>query len=178
MAPRPSDGELLPLFATKQSTTNLMCLPRLIEEIREGSANPRATPHMSDRLGAFQQAWERGSASICPICRLRPAAKDEKICRECRVRRSGSGKNRNPKQTAFLAEIADENGRAALIVARFGLRDWLNGKLVHTMLVTEPHGARATLESLEEFRDLVFDAPLREWCDDRSTARISPSTSR
>jgi hypothetical protein len=68
-----------------------------------------------------------------------------------------------------LSEIADGNGRAALLVARIGLHDWLNGKMVRTMFVTEPHGIRKTVEALDAFADLpregdsCFDPDLWTW---------------
>ena len=48
----------------------------------------------------------------------------------------------NPGQTPYLSEIADDqNRRVAMVVAKFGLEKWLNGDMVRTTLITEPHGS-------------------------------------
>ena len=50
----------------------------------------------------------------------------------------------------------DGNKRAALIVARFGLNNWLNGDMVRTMFVTEVNGIEReiiSLGSVKQFED-------------------------
>jgi len=58
-------------------------------------------------------------------------------CKHCWQRRTSGIKTwlSDPTKTIWLDEIADHNGRIALIVAKFGLESWLSGDLVQTMLV-------------------------------------------
>jgi len=51
-------------------------------------------------------------------------------------------------QTVFIDEIIDEHQGAALIVAQFGLNDWLNGKMIRTLFVSEAKGIQREIESL------------------------------
>ena len=72
----------------------------------------------------------------------------------------------------------DGNKRAALIVARFGLNNWLNGDMVRTMFVTEVNGIEReiiSLGSVKQFEDgdkeLKSISPAR-----RTTTRESKKT--
>jgi hypothetical protein len=177
--------ELLPSFASSQEAgTDLTCLPKLIEEIRETSAIPvNARPGASESLQAihsqFEHDWKGRAEAICPVCGMRPAKRRSGVsaaksveCTECIRRRSATKHFRNPEQTVFLSDIADGKGRVALVVARFGLRDWLNGKLVRTMFVTEPQGIKKTLLALESIPDLTkgpdWASGLEAWVKSRS----------
>ncbi|HPC93118.1 MAG TPA: CRISPR-associated protein Csx11, partial [Myxococcota bacterium] len=76
--------------------------------------------------------WE-----ICPVCRLRPKLENQDACEHCENRRQGrvTAWRNEPQTTIWMDELADANGRVALIVGKFGLEDWLSGNLVQTMLV-------------------------------------------
>lgn len=97
--------------------------------------------------------------TLCPICRLRPAKnKDIKICDVCNGRRTGI--DLCNEETPFIDEIVDKNGRAALIVARFGLDEWLSGRMVRTLFVTEADGIKkeiGNLVTVEQFKALEKD---------------------
>lgn len=97
----------------------------------------------------WQQQWDtvgEGAWELCPVCRLRPMKEHAEACEHCESRR-GSRIDEwlgNPHRTIWMDEIADHNGRVALIVGKFGLDDWLSGDLVQTMLVrAEPNNPGA-----------------------------------
>jgi len=101
------------------------------------------------------------NAEICTVCGQRPVgyiesglepwvtrqkAKDRNVCGVCLNRRGRRARDwaRNVKadeekigpfeRTIWTDEVADDNGRFALVVGRFVLAGWLDGKLVPTML--------------------------------------------
>lgn len=64
-------------------------------------------------------------------------ARSRNICRICLVRRgrrSQSWLDSGLKGTIWTDEVADQNGRLALIVGSLGLDDWLNGDLLDTLM--------------------------------------------
>jgi hypothetical protein len=100
-------------------------------------AKPMTVENLSP---CWQDKWESlpgGRWEICPICRLRPMKEGNEACEHCWERRRsriGAWKQ-DPTSTIWMDEIADGNGRVALIVGKFGLDDWLSGELVRTLLV-------------------------------------------
>jgi len=68
---------------------------------------------------------------ICPVCRINYKEKGEERCQNCNKRyRSRVNNWKEEKQdkieTIWLDEVADKNGRVALIVGQFDLRKWLS----------------------------------------------------
>jgi hypothetical protein len=69
------------------------------------------------------------------------AADERKVCGPCLKRREGRSEvwatnaDGSFTRTIWIDEVADNNGRFALVVGRFDLGGWLDGKLVSTMLV-------------------------------------------
>lgn len=89
--------------------------------------------------------WQNTSADVCPVCGLRPQgpgdkAKARKVCDVCERRRADRAEAwaKALSTTIWTDEVADVNGRLALIVGQFDLDDWLNGKMVQTLTVTDP----------------------------------------
>lgn len=83
-------------------------------------------------------AWKERHNQICPICGLRPCVSQQlNYCQVCRDRRQGRVQQWVQVQntTIWLDEVADSNGRLALITGSFDLTNWLNGNLVETLLV-------------------------------------------
>ncbi len=108
-------------------------------EARQALAQPfdsqNYSPYWQELWTGQQEGKER---EICPICRLRPMGEGrEKGCSDCLERRRSRILNwqENPGHTIWMDEIADHNGRVALLVGKFGLDDWLSGEMVQTMLV-------------------------------------------
>lgn len=84
--------------------------------------------------------WSNGSQDRCGVCQLRPQgwgaagtkALERKVCGICEERREDRSQQwaENLRSTIWLDEVADANGRVALIVGRFGLEHWLDGQTV------------------------------------------------
>lgn len=82
----------------------------------------------------------------CQVCK----AQNRAVCQVCEKRREDRSKiwaqarhekdeTRTPwQQTIWIDEVADKNGRLALIVGKFELTEWLNGNMIQTLLVTKP----------------------------------------
>jgi len=73
---------------------------------------------------------------ICSSCQFRTKGRDEEICTVCKGRRQGRLENwrldRN-NETIWTEEVADKNGRVALLTLRFDLSLWLNGDWFKTI---------------------------------------------
>ncbi len=94
--------------------------------------------------------WGHLLEEICTVCGLRPQgpstkAKERNVCDVCEQRRADRAKEwaanigRALLATIWLDEVADENGRLALVVGQFDLEHWLSGVLVRTLAVREPN---------------------------------------
>ena len=155
-----SDGEIIPQFHwTPNPVSSLTAIVSVLNALRDRIATPfrdgAARIHKS-----FEHAWNKMNSpdGICPVCRLRPAKRGDDgrlVCSACieRRRKQPAEDNRDPagpQETKFIEEIADRNGRAALIVARIGLREWLDGRMVRTCLITEPNAIKKTIGALQE----------------------------
>jgi len=101
--------------------------------------------------------WSKGSNDRCTVCGLRPVgyiepnlpafvtqekAKERQICGVCLARRgrrseewAKSWKHAHVSKTIWNDEVADINGRFALIVGYFDLNHWLNGTLVRSLAI-------------------------------------------
>ncbi len=98
---------------------------------------------------------------ICPVCGLRPQADpksadaaelkagERKVCRICEQRRADRAREwaRQLPTTIWTDEVADVNGRVALIVGQFDLERWLDGTFVQTLTVTEPQNGTVMLKN-------------------------------
>jgi hypothetical protein len=97
----------------------------------------------------WKDKWEEaqrepGKWEVCPVCSLRPKREDREICETCKTRRRGrmqewlqalNNPAKPPQPTIWTNEVADRNGRLALLAGKFELDGWLSGDLVQTMLV-------------------------------------------
>lgn len=89
---------------------------------------------------AVHKSWGEQRQTVCPICGLRPCVnKQLDYCQICGDRRKGRVRDwlEDQNKTIWLDEVADRNGRLALITGTFDLTHWLDGSLVETMLVKE-----------------------------------------
>lgn len=82
---------------------------------------------------------------ICPVCGLRPIGSSEKalklkVCDICCDRRTNRAKDwtGNLPTTIWIDEVADTNGRLALIVGRFELESWLTGEAFNSIVSSAP----------------------------------------
>lgn len=131
-----------------------------------------ADPALLNEVWSFDSV-KKAHPEICPVCRLRPVgfdengnqdstAKDRNICAVCLDRRSGRAKNWydfGRKQTIWIEETADENGRAALLCGDFNLDLWLDGTLIETTFQKNPSFARIRRcwETTNQFWQEVLD---------------------
>jgi len=118
-------------------------------------------PRPDIAAGWWAEGQRPTNAEICTVCGQRPVgyvepglepwvtpqkAKDRNVCGVCLHRRGRRAHDwaRNVKaedekigpfeRTIWTDEVADDNGRFALVVGRFNLEGWLDGKLIPTML--------------------------------------------
>jgi len=98
-----------------------------------------------------RQQWDGRQEEICTVCGLRPQgpgkkAKDRNICDVCEKRRANRAEEWAKKldTTIWTDEVADTNGRLALVVGQFNLDHWLDGTMVQTLLVTQPQAGTAS----------------------------------
>lgn len=126
-------------------TRNMLSLGNLISaKLPPPSSNPQAV------LSMWQTQKE--TKDVCPVCGVRPQGYDGAgkplnqkalnrnvcgICERRRVNRSSDWAG-NLKTTVWTDEVADENGRLALIVGRFGLEHWLTGEALSSIMAFEP----------------------------------------
>jgi hypothetical protein len=95
----------------------------------------------------IRKAWERKTEQICPVCGLRPCVSRQlDYCQICGERRKGRVIDwlKDQSKTIWLDEVADGNGRLALITGAFDLSSWINENFVKTLLVKEPAAGTVT----------------------------------
>jgi len=141
--------ELAPRIAVTVGDGNTATeqLKSILGKARREALNALAQPFDSQNLSAdWQKQWEtvgQGRWEVCPVCGLRPKREDREVCAVCENRRTGRlsewlkalKESTQPQPTIWTNEVADKNGRLALLVGKFDLEDWLSGDLVQTMLV-------------------------------------------
>jgi hypothetical protein len=131
-------GELVPALSISKASCKATELGELLAKRAALAADP----------SRIQQNWQgQVGAEICPICGLRPQrhvgkrdeARQSPLCDVCLARRGHRARAWAKDEggllgrTIWIDEVADENGRTALVVGRFGLQDWLNGSYVDTL---------------------------------------------
>lgn len=153
-----SDGELQPYLVDISETNTLTSIVRAIKKMREKTSSRfDSTEEEFEYFTEYLQKFE-SEKTVCPICRLRSVEKediDKKICKECkkrRIRATASKKADAKQQTVFIDEIVDNNRGAALIVARFGLSDWLDGTMIRSLFVSEENGIKKEIGSLGKIK--------------------------
>ncbi|MCZ7571613.1 MAG: CRISPR-associated protein Csx11 [Ardenticatenaceae bacterium] len=108
------------------------------------------SPAKADKIKQF---WQNGEArDVCTVCGLRPQGPGQKaadrnvcdICEQRRADRSQKWATSQPDKTIWTDEVADVNGRLALIVGQFDLAHWLDGSLVESLLLIAPHDPENT----------------------------------
>lgn len=111
---------------------------------------PSVTEHIKPvitkpNVNEIAKLWGK-AAEVCTVCGLRPQGPSQKarsrhvcgICMERREDRAKSWAQQDLQMTVWINEVADINGRVALIVGRFDLSHWLDGTLIKTLAVADP----------------------------------------
>lgn len=152
-----SHGELQPHIVDVSETTTLTSLVWAIQAMKKKTAYHFNRSAKGFKCFETYLKYFENKKTVCPICRRRPVEKEDdvkKICIVCKKRRTQNfyEEDNIPEssktETLFIDEIVDNNNRAALIVVRFGLDDWLNGKMVRSLFVTEIKGIEREINNL------------------------------
>jgi len=110
-------------------------------------------PVLQSKAEETAQFWRNDRVTdICTVCGLHPQGPSQKatvrnvcdICEERRAYRSEKWATSQPNETIWTDEVADNNGRLALIVGHFDLTHWLDGRLVSSLLLIAPHDPENT----------------------------------
>ena len=146
-----TDDEIQPVFEIEPDTKFLTAIVKVIERIKEKAAFPYRAEDKHLSL-AWKDKW-KDIAHICPICQKRPARKEGKICGLCLERRKKAQQTKNAEEeTLFIDDIADKYERVCLILCNFELREWLNGNMIRTLMVKEPHILAEEIKRLGEIK--------------------------
>ena len=119
-------------------------------------------PPIAERLGENEPAnpdpakvkdwWQNNNTEPCRISGVRPQGPSSKAVErklsDFWLKRTGERSKEwaaNPKSTIWMSEVADINGRVALVAAKLDLKHWLTPKgLVNTLLATSPQQGGST----------------------------------
>lgn len=131
----------------------------------------------------IREAWRNETEQICPICGLRPCVnKQVDFCQVCGDRRKGRVTEwlKDQSKTIWLDEVADGNGRLALITGTFDLTNWLDGTLVETMLVREPPASNPPVAKTPSFARLrrIWRTTQTFWQESQTTINQTLSDAR
>jgi CRISPR-associated Csx11 family protein len=110
----------------------------------------------------LQKQWENAGNDVCPVCNLRPQGPGEKsrsrkVCDICEERREERSEKwtKELSSTIWIDEVADVNGRLALLIGQFNIADWLQGNSFNTILSLDP--GRHTLTESSDGKAQVFE---------------------
>lgn len=104
---------------------------------------------------AIEAFWISRVDDICTVCGLRPQGPSRKaaernvcdICEQRRLDRSQAWASKQAHETIWIDEVADTNGRLALIVGQFDLKGWLEESLLDSLLVIAPNEGKTTTKT-------------------------------
>jgi hypothetical protein len=137
--------------------------------------------------------WWRGveRADICTVCGVRPQghppgrtsrkAKERRVCVPCEALRDDRCEQWLDKleTTIWLDEVADVNGRVALIVGRFGIDKWLKpGGYIESSLIVNPAPSLRFKELTFARLRRIWDTTARFWeeIDEEIAKRVIPAS--
>ncbi len=148
-------GEIQPVFtdiSDMQETNFVMEIVHTIKRISEKSKYPYQ--RLNHKLSWMRQWDNVKEKTICSVCRKRPSISTQySVCNICKERRIWEQKQRNDCHSIFSDEIADKNGKLALIVAKFSLEPWLSGDMLWSLFVKEAKSIKEAIQHLEKIND-------------------------
>lgn len=186
-------GELRPLIALNKPAGGEMGLTEKSISLPHaaGWTHPLLQPDP-----AIVETWWPDSDSdvdVCTVCGLRPQgygtndpekqkkAQDRGVCYVCLERRDDRSEKwvtdtEEFARTIWMEEVADQNGRVALVTGRFGLDGWLDGSLIPTLSKSASFGRiRRCWRTTQAFWEAVQDA-LPGWVGEpRDRLELRPS---
>ncbi|MDW8278973.1 MAG: CRISPR-associated protein Csx11 [Anaerolineales bacterium] len=139
------EGEAEFTLTLSDKTRNMLSFGQLVSQ-----ELPPPLPDLQKADAIWQN--QKGKTDVCPVCGIRPQGYDGEsrplnqkalarnvcgICERRRVERSAEWA-KSLTTTVWTDEVADENGRLALIVGRFGLENWLGGQTLSSVMAFEP----------------------------------------
>lgn len=137
-----TDGDIFPhLYITPETrfmTTLVSCIKHVEKMVK--------TPIGASVPEEWLKWTDASDETVCPLCRKRPVvSKVRDICDICDKRRvksvveMGDGTNTS-QETPFISEIVKASGKsnkACLIVAKLGINDWLDGKMIRSLFIKQ-----------------------------------------
>lgn len=135
---------LFTLILSNRTRTMLSFGELVSAELPPPSANPKPIDSIWRSL--------KEKTDVCTVCNVRPQgydgpgkplnrkALDRNVCGICERRRVDRAANwaKDLTTTVWTNEVADENGRLALIVGQFGLERWLSGEMLASIMAFDP----------------------------------------
>lgn len=130
----------------------------------------KPVPLVTAKPETVRQWWQGvARADVCTVCGVRPQghpagrtspkARERRVCVPCEALRDDRCERWLDKleTTIWLDEVADVNGRVALIVGRFGITKWLDpGGYIESSLIVNPAPSF-------RFKELTFARLRRIW---------------
>ncbi|MBE3588098.1 MAG: CRISPR-associated protein Csx11 [Thermoanaerobacteraceae bacterium] len=137
------DSEITPGLWVSRATRQVEVLAEYLDRL---SKDP---PPIEPDPRVVQKFWTGVHEGVCPVCCIRPVGPSEKakkrnVCDICEQRRADRAQEWATERlftTIWMDEVADINGRVALITGQFDLTRWLDGTLVRTLAVRNPANA-------------------------------------
>lgn len=141
-----SDNELWPFFTLSKPRRTLTAITKEIKALGQLAAAPRVAALLSmEQAGSGRReqllvdgpilAAPRDGQEVCPVCQLRAKQREDETCKICQDRRSNRQRDwqeNRQGETIWLDEVADANGRLALVTIKFDLSRWLSGEWLTT----------------------------------------------
>jgi CRISPR-associated Csx11 family protein len=157
-----SEGDLMPHFYFEGEVKNTQFITHLtlcIQELRKRIPIPVLFP--DHKILKKEKEWPSGK-TICPICQRRPIIDETKnICKTCLERRGNNVKDTLKEgYTPFASEIALANPQSkklCLIIARFELENWLNGRMIRTLFVKNAPLLENEVKNLGKIIDFAYE---------------------
>lgn len=181
--PQPWVGDWPKFYQTRYNLPKPSCrdVPPISERIEATPSSPADATQI--------RSWWSTTGDICPVCGIRPQgpsekAKRRKVCDICEARRADRSKKwtQDRTTTIWIDEVADVNGRVALITCRFGIDEWLKPDgMVRMLCVTPPNNGRPGAFKNPSFARLrrVWETTQAFWRDigetlNDSVGQVSP----
>ncbi|MQL52302.1 CRISPR-associated protein Csx11 [Desulfofundulus thermobenzoicus] len=151
------DSEITPVLWVSRATRKAEVLAEYLDRL---SKNP---PSIEPNSQIVRQFWTGVHEEACTVCYNRPIGPSEKakkrlVCDICEQRRADRAQEWATERlftTIWMDEVADINGRVALLTGQFDLTHWLDGTLVRTLAVRNP----ANVNDPEKKADAVAKNP-------------------
>lgn len=141
-----------------ERTRNMLLFGRLVAQ---ETPSPAPSPEW---LQDLEQDWKDQDKELCTVCGLHPQGPGSKalsrnVCNACEQRRKDRSKTwlQNLDTTIWIDEIADNNGKLALIVGRFGVETWLTGEALSTVVSFEPSRHKVKGTKKKQTFEFEFD---------------------